>query len=250
MMQAYNSLESEVRAIRNNQSVCFSDSEQSSKGNKVQSDAMKDYWFGKKYFECVLAQKTLEENATEEMLTVIDSKFEIALREFSYKEGINTLRTFGLQSPQSKPIDCKQTTHVAFLSLMGSIVRHGSESEQRAIKEAICGKESAKAFLQYSGYEPSSNIEHHDGNQDVTPNPHPVEPDMRDIAHYTMVLKERGDLLGVSPSYIEESNNVFPPTFKVTVRFQDITSVGLGRTKRQAKHEASKAACQILGLNL
>ncbi len=68
----YSSLESDIVDIMNDESVCFSDLEKPWNGDEMQPEAMKDYWFGKKYLECALAQKILEENTTEEMLTVID----------------------------------------------------------------------------------------------------------------------------------------------------------------------------------
>ncbi len=178
------------------------------------------------------------------------SKFEIALQEFNYSEGLNTLRTFGLESPQSKSIDREQSTHMDFLRFIGLIVRQGLESEQCAIKTAIFRERSGKALSQNSNYEASLNAKHHHGNQNVTPNAHPTESNAPDIALYTMALKERGDLLGVVPAYIEETLKLSPPTFKVTVKFQDITSQGFGRTKRLAKHEASKNACEFLGLKV
>ena len=72
IMPGYSSSESELSAIKNDKTFCFSDKEECSEVDKGHSDTMKDYWVGKKYFECALAQKTLEDNATEEILTVID----------------------------------------------------------------------------------------------------------------------------------------------------------------------------------
>lgn len=61
-----------LQEIRNDENLCFSDSERSSNGDKVQSDDVKDYWFGKKYFDCVLAESILNENTTGEAMTVIN----------------------------------------------------------------------------------------------------------------------------------------------------------------------------------
>ena len=58
--------------IENDSSICFSDSEKSWKGYETDSEAHKDYWYGKKYFECAIARKTLEESVADESLTLID----------------------------------------------------------------------------------------------------------------------------------------------------------------------------------
>ena len=177
------------------------------------------------------------------------SKFEIAFHEFDYSEGLNTLRTFGMESAQSEAVNNERTTHMQFLSLMGSIVRQGSESEQLALKKAICGKRSVEAFSEYSDHKAWINVPHHNGNQAVNSSPCPTESDAPEIALYSMTLKEQGDILRVTPSYTEETISLYPPNFKVTVKFQHITSVGMGRTKKLAKHEASKRACKSLNFN-
>ena len=65
-----------LQEIRNNENLWFSDSERSSNGDKVQSDDVKDYWFGKKYFDCVLAESILDENNTDQAMTVINVRYD------------------------------------------------------------------------------------------------------------------------------------------------------------------------------
>lgn len=71
-----------------------------------------------------------------------------------------------------------------------------------------------------------------------------------DIAKYTSILKEKGDKAGFVPSYNFKQTQLMPPLFKAVVSFQDYVFDGSGRTKQQAKHVASREACNALGLML
>ena len=70
--------------------------------------------------------------------------FEVAKQQFDYEEGVNTLRTLGVQSPRPPHIE-RQTSRMEFLSLTGSIVRQGSEQEKRAMRRALCADRTTEA---------------------------------------------------------------------------------------------------------
>lgn len=171
--------------------------------------------------------------------------FDIASRDFNYSDGVSTLRTLGWKSIQSRHTTYERTIHVDFLSLVGLIARHGSEGEQRDIRKLIYEKGSAKDLPKRSLHKAPFDGQHHDEPQTTTRN-----GDATNKALYTMTLKEHGDSLRVLPSYEQESDKQAPPTFKVTVTFQNITATGSGRTKKEAKHEASRNMCSMLGLKV
>jgi hypothetical protein len=77
----------------------------------------------------------------------------------------------------------------------------------------------------------------------------PQDEDGGDISRYTGVLKEHGDRVGVIPVYGSETISSVPPLFRASVAFQQINVDADGRTKRLAKHRASKEACTRLGLS-
>ncbi len=74
--------------------------------------------------------------------------------------------------------------------------------------------------------------------------PRKIIPATAISARYTTILKELGDENGVAPKYGVETMSLDPPMFKVTVSFRDITFEGTARTKKEAKHQASRQACE------
>lgn len=59
-------------------------------------------------------------------------------------------------------------------------------------------------------------------------------------AQYTVMLKEKGDVDGFVPIYNEEMEQEYPPVWRVTALYGDIVGMGLARSKKEAKHTASK----------
>jgi dsRNA-specific ribonuclease len=75
-------------------------------------------------------------------------------------------------------------------------------------------------------------------------------PQGEDISQYTTALKEHGDKIGVLPGYDYERISLMPPSFRARVIFGEINVTGEGKTKRRARHRASKEAWIRLGLPL
>jgi hypothetical protein len=70
----------------------------------------------------------------------------------------------------------------------------------------------------------------------------------RDISQYTTALKEHGDKVGEVPDYDYERVSLVPPLFRARVTFKEINATGEGKTKKLARHRASKEALNRLGL--
>jgi hypothetical protein len=70
------------------------------------------------------------------------------------------------------------------------------------------------------------------------------------ISRYTTTLKEKGDAIGVIPRYEIKrlTADTQTPLFAATVFFGEHKFEETGRTKTQAKHQASRAACQFLNV--
>jgi hypothetical protein len=77
----------------------------------------------------------------------------------------------------------------------------------------------------------------------------PQDDDNGDISRYTAALKEHGDQIGVIPAYDYKPISLEPTLFRATLVFQQINVTGDGKTKKLARHRASKEACIQLGLS-
>ncbi len=64
--------------------------------------------------------------------------------------------------------------------------------------------------------------------------------------HYTSKLKEKGDVESVTPVYEETRKREYPPLWSVTVTYDDVTATGEAKSKKEAKHLASKKAWHML----
>ena len=137
-----------------------------------------------------------------------------------------------------------------FLSLMGSVVRQGSESERRAVNATLRTSGATTSSVQHGRPKTSVQLQQPQGDQDLQASSSTNASDMPDIALYTMALKERGDQQRVTPLYTEQTVKLAPPTFRVAVEFQGNTFEAWGSSKKEAKHEASKKACNHLGLKI
>jgi dsRNA-specific ribonuclease len=87
------------------------------------------------------------------------------------------------------------------------------------------------------------------GEQRPTP---PTEQDgpLEEMAKYTMALKEHGDCIDAQPSYKTITISQYPSRFMSVVSFGGSEENGESRTKRDAKHIASKKMCERLAIRL
>lgn len=67
------------------------------------------------------------------------------------------------------------------------------------------------------------------------------------VAQYTVQLKEQGDQEGVVPVYEENMQQEYPPRWRVDVTYRSIVGTGLAKSKKEAKHLASKDVLAKLG---
>jgi len=68
------------------------------------------------------------------------------------------------------------------------------------------------------------------------------------ISRFTSTLWEYASGIGSLPVFVTTTISSYPPEFKVDVSFQDSVSSGQAKTKKAAKHLASKAMCELLQL--
>jgi hypothetical protein len=64
---------------------------------------------------------------------------------------------------------------------------------------------------------------------------------------YTSKVKERGDFEGLLPHYSSAEREINGQRiFSYTVKYDQVEGAGSGRTKKEAKHKASKAVWELL----
>lgn len=64
---------------------------------------------------------------------------------------------------------------------------------------------------------------------------------------YTSALKEKGDKESATMGYSKATQKGNPPVWMITVTYNNVTEVGQAKTKKEAKHLASKKAWFTLG---
>lgn len=211
---------------------------------------IKDYWLGKKYFECVLAQNLLRGTSVEESMSSIDSEFEFAIQRFAYDETVDNLRALGIVRARLSVFGQCHGTYETLITLTGSICRQGSVAEKRALLSALRKGETNRSFDARSGLD-SSKSQRQPYESPERSNEHQTDGDVgsvADVGYYTSILKEYGDKIRVAPDYKTKTITLVPPQFRATLSFQGSTYDGQASSKKEARHKASKKACERLQL--
>lgn len=71
-------------------------------------------------------------------------------------------------------------------------------------------------------------------------------PGDKGTARYTSLLKEKGDTEGVVPQHSETMVQESPPVWRATASYQDVRAVAEGKSKKEARHQASKEVYVLL----
>jgi Double-stranded RNA binding motif len=174
------------------------------------------------------------------------------MRCFPYRKSLELLQAQGITSFEHGLGSAQQDPHPRLLALVGMIMRTGKEKEKRTTisvlrrhpeASTINGRQKAEVPKPKEREDRPKVFPRGDKSREVT-------PASANNAQYTMILKELGDESGVAPKYSLETLSLDPPMFKSTVSFQDITFESTARTKKEAKHQASRKACEHLGLTV
>ncbi len=73
-------------------------------------------------------------------------------------------------------------------------------------------------------------------------------PPLIDLARYTMALQEHGDRHGEAPVYSYQTLSLYPPHFECAVTIQGGSYKSGAKSKKLARHLASREACEALGV--
>ena len=193
------------------------------------------------------------------------------LQQYPYDGVLTTLRAQGIARPDyiiaSRCTATSQTeaSRMTLLTLIGNIVRTGRRGEKSAL--LACLRRSSRS----RGVDPPSDSQEHphtstsNGRAEASPQEgmwpgrpafsSPTPPAEQDglpeeMAKYTMALKEHGDRIDTQPSYRTIMVSQYPPRFKSVVSFEGTEENGESRTKKDAKHIASRKMCERLAIHL
>ncbi|CAD0056142.1 unnamed protein product [Aureobasidium pullulans] len=188
-----------------------------------------DYWFGKMYLRCTVAEQLLRDPIDGKSLEAADSMLDTQLQQYPYEGVLTTLQAQGIARPDyiiaSRRTATSRTeaSRMALSTLIGNIVRTGRREGMWPGRPAL--------------------------SREQRPTP-PTEQDgpPEEMAKYTMALKEHGDRIDAQPSYRTIIISQYPPRFKSVVSLEGIEENGESRTKKDAKHIASRKMCERLGI--
>lgn len=182
----------------------------------------------------------------------MQSKLEKAMRCFPYRKSLETLQNQGITSSETGQGSPQCDPHPTLLALVGMIIRTGNEDEKRTVISILRRRpETATVDERQKAEVPKpKQREKRIKGFPRDDEPRKVALASANNAQYTMTLKELGDESGVSPQYSLETLSLDPPMFKATVSFRDTTVHSTARTKKEAKHQASRQACEQLGLKV
>jgi hypothetical protein len=192
------------------------------------------------------------------------------LQQYPYDGVLTTLQAQGIARPgyiiaSRAATSQTEASRMALLTLVGNIVRTGRRGERSALLACLRRSRGVDS--------PSDSQEHHHtstsngraeipsqegmwpGRPAVSRVQRPTPPTEQDgppeeMAKYTMALKEHGDRIDAQPSYRISMISQYPPRFKSVVSFEGTEENGESRSKKDAKHIASRKMCDRLGIQL
>jgi len=137
---------------------------------------------------------------------------------------------------------------MSLLILIGSVMRYNSSEAMEKLLQLL----RANSETRQSSRSGTQNLPVHKEIPEKEPLANRMtlpkrEPDP-DLPKYSSILKEKGDVAGFVPIYNYQNVSQIPPIFKAVVSFENYAFDGKGRTKQQAKHEASREACRFLNI--
>jgi Double-stranded RNA binding motif len=174
------------------------------------------------------------------------------MRCFPYRKALDHLQAQGITSSEHGPGSTQHDPHPTLLALVGMIIRTGNEKEKWTTISILRRHPEAFTINNRQNAEVPKPKEREDRAKVFPRGDQPLKatPASVNSAQYTMILKELGDESGVAPKYSLEILSLDPPRFKATVSFRDITFESTARTKKEAKHQASRQACEHFGFKV
>ncbi|KAF2719594.1 hypothetical protein K431DRAFT_295895 [Polychaeton citri CBS 116435] len=233
-----------------------------------------DYWLGTKYFDHLLAQclassevdhndQTSPQVSGPSLITSsvgetdhTQAKFNQLMRAYQYGDNLRVLhdkvpREQVNYSEKSSTDECE-----SLMILIGWISRKGSGEERQTLEKSVqkFGGEAMLGHVSHlqNGERSPSSSSSSSSSSSATVQPAletlRIEvPQVKDLARYSSALSEYATKTGIELRYAYSESPV-SPKFISCVSFSGLEFVGKSTSKKLAKHQANKAACQALKL--
>lgn len=175
---------------------------------------------------------------------MLQARLETEIRCYPYTLVLNSLRSHSIDNISVGEND---DTYASVLRLTGHILRFGSTKEKRILLLVLRG--SIKG--QIGGREdPNPTVIQRRGDGTTIPELEYVSINKSPSQTATSALKEYGDQVAETPRYSLQRTCIDPPAFQAILSFRGLTFEGTARNGKQARNEASKKACQRLGIRI
>lgn len=153
------------------------------------------------------------------------------------------LQEKGIQASDFCTLD--EDAYKALIVLTGAVIRKGTTKQKNALIATLQKSRRTETGDASSGFGSREiNVSQRESHSE------PNRPAATELARYTMALEEHGVKEGFKPDYRYQIVNNDPLTFKATLYFKGFTFEGSAKTKKIAKHLASKDACVFLKIEL
>lgn len=139
----------------------------------------------------------------------------------------------------------------AYYVALGRLTASGGENDERELDLLIAGEGDPNERSETVSNGPASTNENRPGHLGgAMPFDNANVATETQMAHYSMALKEYGDMVGREASYSIVPSPTYPASFLAYVTMNGSRYEGSARTKKQAKHFASRAACRAIGIRV
>lgn len=143
--------------------------------------------------------------------------------------------------------------HEALLKMIGAILRKADKKERADLEATLKGhkrSETNETPQDYPASNSDSGIKNEDSDSEAVNNAGAAAAKL-DTGRYVGALKEHGDRINQLVRYETEPLSLEPPQFRASVFFNGGSWDGkIEKTKKQARHQAAKAACESLSIRV
>ena len=136
---------------------------------------------------------------------------------------------------------------------IGAVVRCGNRRQKATLLAVIRQHSTEPSTNKISGHHTKdaySTLEQSHLLRNTTRSTLDERLDTDGPGRYATMLKEYADKHGLVPVYVVAELSNVPPLFGATVTLDGSSFEGRGKQKKEARHQAAKAACTVLELGI
>jgi len=200
------------------------------------------YWFGQKYFECVISQQVLQDCGPYDAPSGVDSQLFRSMRDFPYEMCLTTLSEGHRRELSGDPQTSLGDSRTRLLILVGWIVHEGSSRAKQQMLQTVRTFHQDRNGRKRENSRPASGSRREELRG---PTWTAVNPGL-----YSVAVNNYGMKIGVKPMYSVEPVSSDPCLWKTLLAFKGQTFEGTAAGAKQAQHEAARQACKYFDLHV